>query len=76
MPELALDFDVSAFTEGGGKPCELAPDHDAVPFRAALVRARFIFLLVCVAREKEVSELVSSSWCVSGSGPMNPMRST
>ena len=24
MPELALDFDVSAFIDVGGKPCELA----------------------------------------------------
>jgi len=39
---LALDFDVSAFGEDSGKLRELAPDHDAMPLGATIVRTGII----------------------------------
>ena len=40
LPQLALNFDVSAFCKRRGKLGEFAPDHHVVPLGAAVVRAR------------------------------------
>ena len=39
VAQLASDFDVSAFSEGGGELSELAPDYNSMPLSAAVVRA-------------------------------------
>ena len=55
IPKIALDFNVSAFGEFGGRIGQLAPEHDTVPLGAALVRASFV-LPAAFSRQREGSD--------------------
>jgi hypothetical protein len=42
ITELSFDLNVGTLSECSSVMCQLAPDHDAVPFRAAVVSSRLV----------------------------------
>ncbi len=53
MAKFAFDFDVSALGQFGGDFRQFAPQHDAVPFGAVVIAARFV-LPAAFGRERDI----------------------